>query len=59
MIPISCLMSKTEPPISGLAYINAVAVTKITKRLASVDNCAESGDDFQTLLAVHKDFEKW
>ena len=44
---------------SGLAYFNAVAVTKITKRLASVDSCAESGEDFPTLLAVHKDFEKW
>ena len=32
-------------------------IPKITRKLA--DNCAESDDNFDSLLAVHKDFEKW
>ena len=44
---------------SGLAYFSVVVITKVTKRLAGVDNCLESKDDFQSLLTVQKDFEKW
>ena len=42
---------------SGLAYFSAGIVTKITQKLA--DNCVESDDNFDSLLSVHKDFEKW
>ena len=42
---------------SGLAYISASIVTKITRKLP--DNCLESEANFDSLLAVHKDYEKW
>ena len=32
---------------------------KVTKRLEGVDNCTASQDTFESLLAVHRDFEKW
>ena len=32
---------------------------KITKRLSGVNNCVVSGEDFNSTIAVHKDFEKW
>ena len=44
---------------SGLAFFNAVVITKVNKRLAGVDNCIDSKDDFDSLLKVQKDFEKW
>ena len=42
---------------SGLAYFTAGIVTKISRKLG--ENCAKSDDTFDSLLAVHKDFEKW
>ena len=36
-----------------------IPYTKVTKRMAGVDNCLESKDDFDSLLTVQKDFEKW
>ena len=44
---------------SGKAFYIGVVSTKVTKRLAGVDNCVVSSDDFVSLLAVNKEFEKW
>ena len=46
-------------PFSGLAFYSAVVKMKVTRRLEGVDNCTASQDDFQSLLAVHRAFEKW
>ena len=46
-------------PFSGLAFYTSVVKMKATKRLEGVDNCAASQDDFESLLAVHRDFEQW
>ena len=46
-------------PSSGLAFYNAVVKMKVTRRLEGVDNCTASLDDFESLLAVHRTFEKW
>ena len=42
---------------SGLAYFSAGIVTKITRKLP--DKCVESESNFDSLIAVHKDYEKW
>ena len=44
---------------SGLAFFNAVVKMRVTKRLKGADNCTVSQNDFDSLLAVHRDFEKW
>ena len=46
-------------PSSGLAFHSAVVKMKVTRRLEGVDNCTASPDDFESLLAVHRAFEKW
>ena len=46
---------------SGLApsFFSVVVNMKITKRLDGGDNCVVSGEDFNSIIAVHQDFEKW
>ena len=44
---------------SGLAYYKMLVATKLTKRLDGTDNCVPVRDDFNAILAAHKDLEKW
>ena len=38
---------------------NIVVDTKIVNRLSAEDGCKTCGDDFESLLAVHRDYEQW